>query len=271
MKLVKVIESKQDFLAKKYVFEKEGKTIENSYIDRNNKDIICVSCMFGCPVGCKFCASGDNYFGNLNNGEMSSIIFSIIENESLKLDRKLLVSFMGSGEPCLNMGEIVKTIKIISEKVPQTYFAVSFSGVKPENILKLKELEDRKIKLQFSLHSPIDSERKELIPLTENLDKIFEILSKMNFDLEINYLLMSNINDSQKHALKLAELVNKNNFYLKINEYHDVGKGVYESLNKNKFLRTLKDKGVDYEFYSTDGVEIGAACGQLKATEIKLK
>jgi 23S rRNA (adenine2503-C2)-methyltransferase len=271
MELIEIVESREDFLAKKYVFEKNGKIIENSYIGRNNKNIICVSCMFGCPVGCKFCASGDNYFGNLNNDEMSSMIFSIIENESLDTEKKLLVSFMGSGEPSLNIDEIIKTIKSISEKFPEAYFAISFSGVKPENLLALKELEGKRIKLQLSLHSPIDSERKKLIPLTENINEIFEILSNLNFDLEVNYILLNNINDSSEHALRLSELVKKNNLYLKINDYHNVGKGIFESINKKKFIEKLKEEEISFENYSTDGVEIGASCGQLKAMEIKSK
>lgn len=269
MKLKKILISKGDFLTKKYIFENGGKTIEAVYVDRVNKNIICMSCMFGCPVKCKFCASGETYFGKLNSHEMNEIIFEIVSKESLNQEKKLLISFMGTGEPCLNLDSIIKTIEFISQKYPKSYFAISISGTASKKLEKLNNVKNKNVKIQFSLHSPYDDERKNLIPLTDNIGNIFAILSTLNFDIEINYLLLNNINDSETHAIELCNLVRGTNYSLKINEYHAVGKGFIESMNKQNFISILKKERICFETYATDGVDIGAACGQLKSKILK--
>jgi 23S rRNA (adenine2503-C2)-methyltransferase len=269
MKLENIISSNKQFLVRKYVFEKDGKNVESVFVDRGNKNIICLSSMFGCPVRCKFCASGTNYFGKLSRNDILDMVYEIIEEEDIDYDKKLLISFMGSGEPLMNIISVRDSIKKLSEKIPGTYFALSFSGARIDNLSLLDGVDNSKIKLQFSLHSPYDSERKAMIPLTDDLGKILYLLSNSPFDLEINYCLMNDVNDSVRHALDLSELIKQHNFKLKINEYHDVGNNFKTSRNNESFFEVLKNKGVDFEYYSTDGVEIGAACGQLKSKKIK--
>ena len=269
MKINNILTSKGNVPSKKYVFEEEGKLIESTYIDRKNKYIICVSCMFGCPVGCEFCASGLNYFGKLTKKEMVFMISSIIKKENLTEEKRLLISFMGSGEPSLNMNEIKEVIQEISNKYPNTSFAISNSGVKIENLLLLNDIKDRNIKLQFSLHSPYNQERKKIIPSTDNLKKILKTYFKLKFELEINYILLNNFNDSRNHADKLSNFIKKYGFNLKINDYHEVNRNFIESTNKKLFLEVLKKNKVNFEMYSTDGVDIGAACGQLISKKTK--
>jgi adenine C2-methylase RlmN of 23S rRNA A2503 and tRNA A37 len=38
-----------------------------------------------------------------------------------------------------------------------------------------------------------------------------------------------------------------------------------ESKNKNNFIKILNDYNIFPEIYSTDGVDIGASCGQLNS------
>jgi 23S rRNA (adenine2503-C2)-methyltransferase len=263
MKIKNILESEGDFFARKYIFEKEGKTVESTYIDKVNKEIICVSNMFGCPVKCKFCASGSNYFGNLNKDDISDMIFKIVEGEDISHNRKLLISFMGSGEPLLNLGPIKDNIKLMSRIFTNSYFAISMSGVKIDNLNRLNELDGIDINLKFSLHSPYDSQRRQIIPRTDSLDKIINVLSDSPFPVELNYCVLDKFNDSDKHAKDLAVLIKDTNFNLKINKYHQIGNSFIESKNKGKFIAALEKNGVDFEVYTTDGADINGACGQL--------
>jgi 23S rRNA (adenine2503-C2)-methyltransferase len=269
MKIKDILESEGNFFTRKYVFEKEGKTVESTYIDRIDKEILCISNMFGCPVKCKFCASGENYLGNLNKDDISSMIFQMVEGEDILNGARLLISFMGSGEPMLNLEPIKGNIKLMSGIFPNSYFSISVSGVKIDNLLRLEDLEDINIKLQFSLHSPYDNQRREIIPGTDRLYKIIDVLSRSPFPVELNYCVLDNCNDSEKHARDLARLIKDTSFNLKINKYHQVGKDFIESRNKGRFMDILEKNGINFEVYSTDGVDIGAACGQLKSEKIK--
>jgi len=269
MKIRDTIESEGDFFARKYIFEKEGKTVESTYIDRIDKEIICVSNMFGCPVKCTFCASGQNYLGNLDKKDIADIIFKIAEREDISRSRRLLISFMGSGEPLLNLGPIEHNIDKMSKIFTNAYFAISLSGIKIDNLRKLDELDGVDINLKFSLHSPYNSQRKEIIPKTDNLDKIIYFLSESPFPVELNYCVLDRFNDSAKDARDLAVLVKDTNFNLKINKYHPIGNKFKESRNKGRFIALLKKEGIGFEVYTTDGEDIKGACGQLVSQLIK--
>jgi len=269
MKCIKVLSSSKDYPTKKYIFENKGKSVEASYVNRGNKNIVCVSCMFGCPVKCKFCASGKTYYGNLTSKNMISIVNSIIKKE-VKNSNKILISFMGSGEPLLNLEEVLKSISYFHSKIANSHFAISVSGTKINNLSKLAEYSVQSkipIKIQLSLHSPFDSERKTLIPTTSNIDEIFKMINKYkkvsNNPVELNYILLNKVNDSVKHAKALASLIKKYKFDIKINEYHNVGLGFTESQNKTNFIGILNKLSIFPELYSTDGQDINAACGQL--------
>jgi len=266
MKIKSILESMGEFPAKKYIFEKENKTVEFTYINRPEKHIICISCMFGCPVGCCFCASGNSYNGNLNNEDMVSAIKDIIKNEKISQDKRLLLSFMGSGEPLLNIEQVNQVIDYF-HKFENVYFVISVSGINIERVLLFNKRS--KVKIRFSMHNPNNIERKQMIPGTDDLDKILRILSRIDNEIEINYVLLDGINDSNLHAEKLAALINTFKFYLKINEYHQIGNSLKESSKKEYFLSILDKNKVKYELYSTDGTDINGACGQLVSQVIK--
>lgn len=266
-----------NYPTKKYMFEKDGKTVDAVYVDRNVKDIVCLSCMYGCPVKCKFCASGLSYFGRLSKGDLLYISDFIIKDTRLAgSNKKLLISFMGCGDPMLNAKTVIRFIKSVRQKFSNASFSMSLSGVKISNLklfIKDEDMKEIKPKVQLSLHSPYNRERRKLIPLTSNLNmimlKLEEYREAIGVEPELNYIILNGVNDSKEHAEDLARLANKYKSKLKINEYHDVGLGFKESDNKEEFIRWLGEKGVMPEIYATDGYDIGAACGQLRSEMIK--
>ncbi|MDO8516640.1 MAG: radical SAM protein [Nanoarchaeota archaeon] len=266
MKCIKTFESNLSYFTKKYLFSEENKTVESTYVNRGDKNIICLSSMYGCPVGCKFCASGKSYFGNLKSSDILFMANYIINDSDNKI--KTLFSFMGSGEPLLNVWEVSDSIKELS-RISDSYFSMSVSGLGIDNIDSIandKEI-TKKPKIQFSLHSPFNFQRRELIPKTEDIEKVLGKLQlyKENTgkDIDLNYILLNNINDSKAHCKKLLDIINQTGFNLKINEYHLTNSGFLESKNKKKFILLLRENGVYPEVYATDGVDVNAACGQL--------
>ncbi len=276
MKCIDKLNSEDNYPTTKYIFENNGKTVESTYINREEKHIICLSTMYGCPIKCKFCASGLSYFGKLNQEEIINMVNYIIKDKDLlNSNKRILISFMGSGEPLLNLNAIINVIKFLNQNIPSCYFAISVSGKsidKLDLLINDKEIRSIKPKIQFSLHSPYNEERKKLIPFTEDLDVIIKKLKdyqeKVGKEVDLNYLIFDNINDSMQHAIDLAKLIKKAGLKLKINQYHDVNLGIKESKNKTQFIKYLNEENVYPEIYFTDGGNIQAACGQLTSKRL---
>jgi 23S rRNA (adenine2503-C2)-methyltransferase len=276
MRHLQTINSSKNYPNKKYVFEEDGKTVEASYINREDKDIICLSSMYGCSVGCGFCASGKSYNGDLHYEDILNTAIYIFKDNSLKEnDKRKLFSFMGSGEPLLNVQPVKESIKSLSKWVKNSYFSLATSGIATYNLaffvddIHILEVQP---KIMFSLHSPFDSQRKILIPKTQKLEYVLDMLQsyKMIVDkqIELNYVILQNFNDSKDHAKELVNLVRQTGFDLKINKYHDVSLGFKESRNKDQFIEWLKEKGVNPEIYVTDGEDIQGSCGQLTSKHL---
>jgi adenine C2-methylase RlmN of 23S rRNA A2503 and tRNA A37 len=272
MKFIKSYESNEGYYSKKYIFLDEGRSIEAVFIDKPDKNILCLSCMYGCPVGCAFCKSGETYFGKVSYRGMKDMIEFIVKDQHLvKCQKKILFSFMGSGDIMLNYLEVAKCINYLASSYKNLSISISVSGAAIENLSFLSKKLDYLPKLQFSFHSPFDKERKKIIPATRSLSKIFEELKlyreRSGGNITLNYVLLEDVNDSQEHVRGIVGLIKEFGFNLKINGYHKVNDIYSESSKKEKFIKELIGEGISPEIYFTDGVDIGAACGQLMSTK----
>ncbi len=84
---------------KKYIFEtKEGYKIESVVIPEKKRTTLCISTQVGCPLDCKFCATGlMGYKRNLTAGE----IFDQFKfaSKDYKESEITNIVYMGMGEP----------------------------------------------------------------------------------------------------------------------------------------------------------------------------
>ena len=184
-------------------------------------------------------------------------------------DKPILFSAMGIGEPLLNYDNLVKSFHILNKKYPSNKFALATTGVNLENILKLVEdLKDiDKFKLTISLHSAKQEKRNFLMPISNNLISLIETVKKYKEisgrEVEWNYVLFNNVNDSVDDAKKLFELLGKDEF-IKINKYNEVEiSELSGSVNKDAFISTLENLGMQVEYYETNAADIDGACGQM--------
>ncbi len=271
MKIINIESSESAYLTKKYVFQDvNNRTIESVYVDRVSKNIICLSSMYGCSVGCTFCKSGENFYGIASYEDIVDMCDMIVTDNKINPDKKTVFSFMGSGEPLLNPINVCNAINYINSKYYNSKVSVSFSGVGFKNFKQMVNHCQIQPKFQFSLHSAYNSERIKLIPNSNTLELILDELDKYcidyNTSVELNYILLDGINDSMGDVFAISDIFSRyKHFTLKINEYHVVNYNYIESLYKSKFIENLRGFGIFPEIYSTDGIEIGAACGQLKS------
>ena len=100
----------------------------------------------------------------------------------------------------------------------------------------------------------------DLISLVKTVKKYKAISGR---EVEWNYVLFNNINDSIEDAKKLFEILGKDE-YIKINKFNNVKiSELSESKNKDIFISTLENLGMQVEYYETNGVDIDGACGQM--------
>lgn len=262
----------KDNVSRKYVQTTyDNFRIETLYVDYKNKYIICFSTQVGCNLGCKFCYNGirHNFKRNLTTEEICDQIENIIMKERPNKDKPILFSAMGIGEPLLNYDNLIKSFHILDKKYPNNKFALATTGVDLKNILKLAEdLKDiDKFKLTISLHSADQEKRNYLMPISNDLVSLVKTVKKYKEmsgrEVEWNYVLFNNVNDSIEDAKKIFELLGKDE-YIKINRFNKVKiSELSESENIDIFISTLENLGMQVEYYETNGVDIDGACGQM--------
>lgn len=159
----------------KYVFEQEKSIVESvlyrygSFLERT---VICCSTMSGCPIGCRFCGSGDYFVKNLTAEEIASqpIHLLTVNNIDTTQIKRFQIMFMSMGEPMLNYKALEGAIRILHEKYPNASLLISTSGPNVDyEPLNQLSIEIPKIGLQFSVHESTDEARNKLIPFKNKL------------------------------------------------------------------------------------------------------
>lgn len=163
-----------------YIAEAEkGKFIEfvesvQPPIPREQKWVLIVSTLFGCPVGCKICDCGSHYGGKLSRDE---ILFQIDYLVTKRFpDRKVPVKkfkiqFARMGEPSFNHN-VLDVLESLTEIYDAPGLIPSISTIAPngaDNFLeKLLEIKRRKFpksfQFQFSIQTTDEKLRDWLIP-----------------------------------------------------------------------------------------------------------
>lgn len=266
---------------KKYIFETaEGNRIESVLIPESRRNTLCISTQAGCPLDCKFCATGlMGYKKNLSAGEIfDQYKLAAKDNEDKKITN---IVYMGMGEPLLNFNETIKSLKIFSDElttgISPRRITLSTAGIAP----KIKELADSgiKVKLALSLHSCFEDVRNKIMPvnkkysLKENIEAIKYYTKKTRTKITFEYIMLKDINDRNEDIKALTKLCGS--LPGKINvipfnslEHMNPG-GVSAKLLPssaeiiNKFVNELKGNGITVMLRNTQGDDIAAACGQL--------
>ncbi len=158
----------------KYVFTGEdfvAEAVLYRYEDFYKRTVICCSTMSGCPVGCKFCGTGNKFVRNLNAGEIVHQIEYILADQGIEdVDSKgerFQIMFMSMGEPFLNYISVRNAIIQLHVKYPNAELLVStIAPDEPEafgDFIQLSKMID-KVGLQFSIHKAFSVQRDKLIP-----------------------------------------------------------------------------------------------------------
>ena len=231
----------------------------------------CISSQVGCPMGCKFCATGLGGFDrNLTAGE---IVGQYLHLQRLTESRISHVVFMGMGEPLLNLKNVVKALRLLHEEVGLSYrhLTVSTVGLVPQ----IKELakENLPIHLALSLHSPLDEVRDRLMPVNHKwpVAEVIQVMKdyqrRTGRKITIEYLLINQLTDTPEQAHELARIIKGTPNVVNLIPFNwvDTGEGYARPSQERvrTFRSILASKGVNVTQRVERGHDIAAACGQL--------
>lgn len=251
-----------------------NKQTESVLIPNERRTTACISSQIGCPVGCRFCASGiGGLDGNLRAGQ---IIEQVHRLRNLpNVDRITNIVFMGMGEPLANFTNVTAAIRTLNAPwgfgISARKITVSTVGL-PAAIRKLVDF-DIPVTLALSLHAPNDEIRRQLIPwanyatIDELLAACDEYFQKTGREITLEYLLLRNVNDRLEHARELAALAKRLRANVNLIRYNEVKGLPFDRPTTEDvlaFQRVLRDQHVNAHLRASRGRDIAAACGQLR-------
>lgn len=271
--IVKVFSSKVDTTKKFLIKLEDDNIIETVFMSYDNRNTLCISSQIGCKMGCSFCASTKaNFKRNLNASEIVSQIY-LVENYMDKVINNIV--YMGIGEPLDNYENVLDSIYILNDKLgknlSQRSITLSTSGL-ADKIRRLAD-DDLSINLAISLHYPFDVQREEFMPV----NKIFKIkelvdsceyyFNKTGRRVSYEYVLIQDLNDTDRHIDKLYELFHKKNIHINLIPLNEIKEFKYNSSsekNSKLFQKKLMKKGINSTIRQKKGEDIDGACGQLR-------
>ena len=264
---------------RKYLFKtRDGHPIETVMIPERERRTVCISTQVGCPMGCKFCATG--LLGikrNLKAREISEQVF--VAARDVTPERITNVVVMGMGEPMLNYNETLLALRVLNDAdgfgLAARHIAVSTSGL----VHRIRRFADEpeQFHLAISLHTPFEEERRELMPIAsrhsipELMDAARYYAEKTRRKLFLEYTLLAGVNDQPRHVEALAELLDHPLYHLNLLRFNwtDTGFAATPKREAKEFLHYARELGLSATLRPSRGQDIDAACGQLAAKDLR--
>jgi 23S rRNA (adenine2503-C2)-methyltransferase len=249
----------------------DGNMVESVVMRYDYGNTACISTQAGCRMGCAFCAStGAGFIRNLRPSEMLDQVQFSQKDSGAQISNVVL---MGIGEPLDNFDNVMRFLTLINHpdgmNIGMRHISVSTCGL-IEGIDKLATY-DLQLTLSVSLHAPDDETRKKLMPIANKhdvkslTDACIRYYDKTGRRVSFEYALIKGVNDSKKQAQQLAEMMKKTHGHVNLIPLNPIeGENMLVPGDTGRFSTLLKSLGVNVTVRRRLGLEIEAACGQLR-------
>lgn len=278
----------------KFLFElHDGNTIETVLMKYKYGNSVCVSSQAGCRMGCRFCAS--TMLGlqrNLTSGEIIAQVLACLryikdeKDYSLSSNEERIghIVVMGTGEPFDNYDNVKKFTELINAKdgldLSLRNITVSTCGIVP--MIKKFTKDMPQVNLAISLHASNNISRSALMPVNDAypIEELMPVVAaharETGRRVTFEYALTAGVNDSEKYAADLAELLRK--YFNKqagngglchvnlipLNKVEEIGMAGSDRKHVISFQQKLDEMGIPATIRREMGADIDAACGQLR-------
>ena len=249
---------------------RDGQLIETVAIPERGRMTLCVSSQAGCALKCSFCATGAMGFArNLTASEIAGQV------RELALLRPPIVAtnivFMGMGEPLMNWAAVDKALSILNDPkgfgIGARHITVSTVGWLPgiEALARRRE----QFRLAISVHAPSDALRATLMPVNTKFPLADVIAAAATFDRRVTfeYVMLGGVNDQAAHAKALGALARRCRAFVNLIPLHPGGSMGFTPSPRDAmaaFSAALRALGVEVAIRKSRGMDIAAACGQLR-------
>lgn len=269
-----------------------AKTKKNKFIEfvestqppfpREEKWVLIVSTLFGCPVGCPMCDAGGWYEGKVSKEEiLAQIDYLVMQRFPDKKipSKKFKIQFARMGEPAFNM-DVLAALRELPSLYDAKGLMPSISTVAPQNcdkffdeLLHLKNdcYSNGQFQLQFSIHTTCQELREKIIPIKKwDFAKIAsygdKFYTKQDRKIVLNFALEKN---SPLCCDTLKKHFDPAKFLIKITPINPTIKA---SMNNIKSYFTDGNVEEDYlkivESLKNIGFDVILSIGELKENEI---
>lgn len=263
--------------AVKFLFElPTGQRVESVLIVDGDRRTVCLSSQVGCPLDCKFCATGRmGLIANLEAGQIVDQLLQVSLFARQRGERVTNVVMMGMGEPLLNYDQVVRALKLMRLQeglgLGGRKITVSTAGYLP-GIRKLIAA-DLNVGLAISLNATTDEIREQLMPINRKY-KIADLLAaardffdQRGYRVTFEYVLMAGFTDTDEDAKRLAVLARDTPCKINLIPYNELEQDSRfrrpARRRLDAFYQLLRDGGTEFTVRESRGRDIDAACGQL--------
>ncbi len=258
----------------KYLYELEdGETVEAVFMRYHHGNSLCISTQVGCRMGCTFCASTlGGCVRNLTAAEMLCEIHAAEQDTQEKVSSLVL---MGIGEPLDNYDNVVRFLQLLSDEngmnMSTRHVSLSTCGLVP----RIYDLAEHRfgLTLSVSLHAPNDEIRGRTMPVNRRYP-IDELLTACRHytqatsrRISFEYALIDGVNDSEQNASELAKRLKGMLCHVNLIPVNPVTERDFRASTRDairRFTTVLEHAGIVVTVRRTLGVDINAACGQLR-------
>ena len=252
----------------------DNEAIETVAIPEGDRMTLCISSQAGCALQCAFCATGAMGFSrNLTAFEIAGQV-----REMRLSDPPIPVTnivFMGMGEPMMNWKAVDVALTILNDPsglgIGARHITISTVGVLP-GIVALGQRPEQ-FRLAISIHAPNDGLRQELMPVNTKypLAQVIDAAKVFDRRVTFEYVMLGGVNDREEHALQLARLAKECRAFVNLIPLHPGGARGFTPTTRDRirtFARELRGEGVEVAVRKSRGVDIAAACGQLRVERL---
>lgn len=267
----------EDGLTEKVLFRTDdGQLFESVLMRYTNRNSVCVSSQIGCPIGCVFCATGNQGFTrNLTTGEITAQVLHFARKLAEENAHVTNVVLMGMGEPLLNLDHVWQAIMNLNDReglaLGARRFTISTAGIVPG--IERMAHESFAVGLAISLHAADHALRDKLVPInrTYPLDQVMDAtrfyIERTGRRVTFEIALAQDINDSIAHAQAVAELLRGMLCHVNLIPLNPVPGCPYLPTPREQVMRfqeILVKARIQTTIRLARGTAIQAGCGQLR-------
>jgi 23S rRNA (adenine2503-C2)-methyltransferase len=248
----------------------DGEAIESVLIPSGTRRTLCISSQAGCALGCTFCATGRmGYRRNLTSFDIAGQVREIVLGTPG--DKPTNVVFMGMGEPLLNWSAVDVALSILNAPegfgIGARHITVSTVGILPG----MQQLARRpeQFRLAISLHATTPAQRLGIMPIEKkyDLDAVLRAAEAFRKRVTFEYVMIAGVNDADADADRLAKLARRLGALVNILPLHPGGAPDLTPTSAGairRFADRLRNQGIEATVRRSRGLDIDAACGQLR-------